>query len=697
MPVKPIPLWKEAPFLRLIIPLISGIIAQWYLQVSITFSLSVLGAAIILYLLFQISKGYIQFKLYWLNGIIINLSLCTIGMLLVYYHDISHQEEWINNYYKNGDAIVATLQEPLSEKEKSLKALSSVQYIINNDTLKEVKGTILLYLKEDSSLPQLSYGSQIIFNKPLQPIKNSGNPGAFDYRRYCAFQDIYHQAFLKSGEFVVLTQKKEKSIKKFLFDAQEKTVSIFHNYISGDKEKGLAEALLIGYKDDLDKNLVQSYTNTGVVHIIAISGMQLALIYGFLLVIFKPFQKIRLIRFLKPLTIILTLWLFSLMSGASASVLRAAVMLTCVVIGESFSKKISIFNTLAASAFILLSYNPFWLWDVGFQLSYSAVLSIVIFMKPIYSLFYIHNKSLDFIWQLTSVTLSAQILTTPISIFHFHQFPNYFLLTNLIAVPLSSLILFGEIFLCAISFIPSIGNIVGFILHKLIWLMNSFIEHMETMPSALWNNLQINILQTIFIYVSIISISIWLMEKKKNYFPVGLAAILGFTMLRSFSFWQASKQQQMIVYNVPQHQAIDFIDGRDYLFKGDSVLAEDGFLQNFHLKPSRIMHRISETNELASVQHGSNIFEFGSKRILLIYKNISFASPNAKTKVDVIIISKNPSLKISRLVNAFDCNQWVFDASNSIWKIKKWQQECEQLQLSSHAVVDKGAFVLNMD
>ena len=343
MPVKPIPLWKEAPFLRLIIPLISGIIAQWYLQVSITFSLSVLGAAIILYLLFQISKGYIQFKLYWLNGIIINLSLCTIGMLLVYYHDISHQEEWINNYYKNGDAIVATLQEPLSEKEKSLKALSSVQYIINNDTLKEVKGTILLYLKEDSSLPQLSYGSQIIFNKPLQPIKNSGNPGAFDYRRYCAFQDIYHQAFLKSGEFVVLTQKKEKSIKKFLFDAQEKTVSIFHNYISGDKEKGLAEALLIGYKDDLDKNLVQSYTNTGVVHIIAISGMQLALIYGFLLVIFKPFQKIRLIRFLKPLTIILTLWLFSLMSGASASVLRAAVMLTCVVIGESFSKKISIF------------------------------------------------------------------------------------------------------------------------------------------------------------------------------------------------------------------------------------------------------------------------------------------------------------------------------------------------------------------
>jgi competence protein ComEC len=141
--------------------------------------------------------------------------------------------------------------------------------------------------------------------------------------------------------------------------------------------------------------------------------------------------------------------------------------------------------------------------------------------------------------------------------------------------------------------------------------------------------------------------------------------------LRSFSFWQASQQQQLIVYNVPQHQAIDFISRRDYLFKGDSILSETGFLQNFNLKPSRIMHRISETNELASVQHGNSIFEFGSKRVLIIDQNMSLASSNTKTKVDVIIISKNPSLKISNLVNAFDCNQWVFDASNSNWKITK--------------------------
>lgn len=697
MPFKPIPVWKEAPFARLIVPLILGIITQWYLQVSITVCLASFSVFVFLYLPFQLNKSFVQFKLYWLNGIILNALLFVTGMLLIYYHDISHQPKWIGNHYKNGNTVVATLQEPLSEKERSLKALASVQYIISNDTVIPVKGSILLYFKKDSC-PQLpSYGSQIIFSKPLQPIKNSGNPGAFDYRRYCAFQDIYHQAFLKPGDFAMLPQKNESIIKKFLFAAVEKTVNIFHKYIQGDKEKGLAEALLIGYKDDLDPNLVHSYTNTGVVHIIAISGMQLALIYGFLIIIFKPFSKLRATKFIKPVVIIITLWMFSLMSGASASVLRAAVMLTCIVTGEGLSKKISIYNSLAASAFLLLCYNPFWLWDVGFQLSYSAVLSIVVFMKPIYNLVYIQNKLLDFIWQLTAVTLSAQIFTTPISIFHFHQFPNYFLLTNLVAVPLSSIILFGEILLCAISFVPFFAKPFGYILYKLIWLMNSFIERMETMPSSLWNNLQINTMQTIFIYAAIISIAIWLMEKKKDYLHMGLAALLGFTILRSASFWQSSQQQQLIVYNVPQHQAIDFINGRNYLFKGDAILSEDGFLQNFHLKPSRIMHRVSEYHTLDSLECSNGIFELGSKRILIIDRGISIVPSHTKTKVDVIIISKNPSLTISGLTHVFDCSQWVFDASNSNRKISKWQKECEQLHLFSYAVVDKGAFVLNLD
>src|SRR5262249_36907228 len=152
------------------------------------------------------------------------------------------------------------------------------------------------------------------------------------------------------------------------------------------------------------------------------------------------------------------LWLFSLLAGAQASVLRSAVMFTCIVLGKNFSRSSSIYNTLAVSAFILLCYDPFWLWDVGFQLSYAAVLSIVIFVKPIYNWFYIRNKILDFIWKLNAVSIAAQLLTTPLSLYHFHQFPNYFLLSNFAVVPLSSIVVLGEIFLCSTLFFPVLAS-----------------------------------------------------------------------------------------------------------------------------------------------------------------------------------------------------------------------------------------------
>ena len=218
---------------------------------------------------------------------------------------------------------------------------------------------------------------------------------------------------------------------------------------------------------------------------------------------------------LRPIFILTGLWLFSLLAGAQPSVLRSAFMFTCIVLGDSFARKSSIYNTLALSALLLLCINPYWLWDVGFQLSYAAVLSIVIFMQPIYHWFYIKNKTLDFIWKLNAVTIAAQILTVPIGIYHFHQFPLNFLLTNFLAVPLSSFILLDEILLCIISFIPSLAAIIGKFISWLIWIMNSYIERIEMLPFSLWDGLQISILQAILLLIAAASMGFWLMEKNK--------------------------------------------------------------------------------------------------------------------------------------------------------------------------------------
>ncbi len=690
-------IWKKAPFVRFLLPLIAGIILQWHLQLIVQILwFALILSALLLLLSFSLSY-FSSYKLAIINGIAVTIIFLALGSLLAWYQDIRHNSEWYGNHYNTGDLVIGTLQEPPVEKTNSYKVLATITILGENGKFISTKGNVILYLKKDSTRPALYYGSEIIFSNPLQEIKNAGNPGGFDYKRYALFQDITHQAYLKNNDFIVLNNKKQTFFGKILFPIRRKVLSILRSYIHGEKEQGLAEALLIGYKDDLDKNLVQSYTNTGVVHIIAISGLHLGLIYWLLVQLFKPFKKRKVFKWLSPIIILICLWLFSLLAGGQPSVLRSAVMFTCIILAENFSRKTSIYNTLAFSAFILLCVNPYWLWDVGFQLSYAAVLSIVIFMKPIYNLFYIKNKTLDFIWKLNAVSIAAQLLTTPLSIYHFHQFPNFFLLTNFVAVPLSSIIVLGEIFLCAISFIPFLAAISGKVLSWLIWLMNSYIERIESLPYSLWDGMQISVVQATLLIVVVAGFGYWLLEKQKAGAWFGIFALLLFVALRSFSFYQSNQQQNLIVYNVPRHQAIDVIDGRNYFFVGDSDLMADDFVRNFHIKPSRTLHRVKPTYELSNFLLLENFLQYGTKRILLIDKDLVFDSSTTKIPIDLLIISKNPKLYLSSLVKTFNIKQIVFGSSVPTQKLKYWTKDCDFLHIPYHNANDKGAFVMNLN
>lgn len=623
-------------------------------------------------------------------GVCLKLIIAATGAMLVWLKDIRHQEEWLGHHYKQ-QLIIATVQEPLVEKANSYKAIATVNSLYQNDTSKAVKGNILIYFKKDSSLLHVGYGSQIAFLNALQEIKNSGNPASFDYKRYSLFQGVTHQVYLTANDIQVLQEKNADPLRKLVFDAREWVVRTLKNNIEGKKESGLAEALLIGYKDDLDKSLVEAYSNTGVVHVIAISGLHLGLIYWLLLLITKPIKNLSRLRWLRLLLILLPLWAFTFLAGAQPSVLRSAVMFTFIAVGEVLTRKTSIYNTLALSAFVLLCWNPFWLWDVGFQLSYAAVLSIVTFFKPIYNWFPIRNKILDFIWKMNAVTIAAQLLTVPISMYHFHQFPVIFFFTNLVAVPLSSLILIGEIALCFFSVIPAISSILGKGLDWLIYLMNSYIQELDKLPFAVWPGLSVSIVQMFVLVSFIVCTCFWLMEKQKTMFWVAATSLLWFLSLRSVSFYEAYQQKKLIVYNVPKHQAIDVIDGRGFYFIGDSALLEDGFVRNFHLNPSRIQHRIDKRDFTVS---RPICFSFCNKSFLVVDEPIS--PTEEKTNVDIIILSKNPKLYISQLQSSFSFNQIVIDGSVPSWKAKLWKRDCDSLHIPYYDVTEKGAFVMNL-
>ena len=429
-----LPVWKTAPFLRLLLPLVAGIIVQWYFQISLPVIAVTIVSFTFSYLLFYFLPLSLRFKIQALQGLLLYCVLLSVGLFITWNKDTRHTSDWYGNYYKDSSFIVVRIDEPLIEKTKSYKADGFVETVMINDKAVACKGKLLLYFAKDSSVSQLHYGDKILINKNLQQIKNSGNPGAFNYQRYAAFQQTFHNVFLKDKDWVLLKDKNVNRFKQFIFTAREKILSTLRiNLAAGKDELGIAEALLIGYTNDLDKDLVQAYSNTGVVHIIAISGMHLGLIYIMLVWLFVKTPGIRKSKWLQAVLILSCLWLFSLLTGGSASVLRSAVMFSFITLGKTiFTKHSSIYNSLAASAFAMLVYNPYYLWDVGFQLSYLAVTGIVIFQKPIYNLVYIKNKWVNKIWEMVAITMAAQILTFPVCIYYFHQFPNLFLITNLI-------------------------------------------------------------------------------------------------------------------------------------------------------------------------------------------------------------------------------------------------------------------------
>lgn len=696
MPARPVFFWKKAPFIRAFIAFSIGIVLQWQFQLQVLVCWISVAVIIPCIAFFSFTPLFTRYRFSFFTGILLGLLFTCLGALTAWHHDIRHHENWFGNFYTGEEIVFVTLDEPPVEKNRSFKALARVKGLFTGGRLLEAKGRIILYFKKDSCIQQLKYGSRLLLHKGLQEIKNSGNPGGFDYKRYCLFQGITHQVYLVPHEFGIKNSRHNNKLASLLYRVREKVLTILRQYIKGEKETGLAEALLIGYKDDLDKNLLQSYSNTGVVHVIAISGLHLGLIYWILHILTYPLRLYKNLKWLRPLLILCGLWSFSLLAGAQPSVLRSAIMFSCLVIAGSLDKKTFILNSLALSAFVLVCINPYWLWDLGFQLSYAAVLSLVLFMRPVYNLIYCSNKLLDLAWKMNAITLAAQILTFPLIIYHFHQFPNYFLVTNFLAVPLSSIILAGEILLFCLSAFPFIATLLGNILSWLINRMNSFVETIERMPFALWEAIQVNAAQTVLLFFLAATLSHFLLEKSKAGLKWSLLGLGVFFGLRSYSLILAERQERIIIYNTPKKTAIDFIRGRSYYFFGDSLWNEDEVGQAFYLRPARTLYRLRDSSSIPGLRFHLPAIVCQSKHILFMDETTNRVPANVGQPIDLLVISGNPPLSPVDLTRKYPVKQVVFDSKVTPRKRDYWKKECDSLGIPYHDVTSHGAFVMKL-
>ena len=682
--------WNRAPFVRLLPPLAAGILLQWNLGISVRTTAMVFTIVIVLFVLYSFLSVRLRFKLKFIGGILATVLVLFAGCAMVWVQDVRNSKDWIGRAAPNDYFTEGIIDEPPVEKPNSYRAILRLCSQFDDQLKKNISGRVIIYFQKSFITKNLHYGSSILFHKKMQRIQGPENPNAFDYARYCLFQGLTHQVYLAEKDFVVLPHEEKQFLNAFVFHCRSAVVGILKKFIRNDHEAGLAEALLIGYKQDLDPGLVQSYANTGVVHVIAISGLHLGLVYGIVVMLTRPLKrkKFRAIRFV---LILASLWLFSLMAGAQPSVLRSAVMFSFIAAAEASGRHTNIYNNLALSAFVLLCIDPFWLWDAGFQLSYLAVLSIIIFYKPVYHWFVFKNRFPDIVWQLNAVTIAAQLLTLPVSIYHFHQVPVLFLFTNLVAVPLSSLVLIGEIILCVFAFLSPLAAFLGLLLNWMIWSMNAYIQKIDAIPFASWHGLSIGVMQTILLTCFILAFCNWLLEKRKGYLFFSLLCLLHFCAIRTVSFIDALRQKKIIVFNIPKITAVDLVDGRKVIFAGDSTVSPHSMLYRFHIQPSRITGRIASFDTT-----GLNEFRFFNKQVTILDTTFRPLPVHVGLRIDLLILSRNAKINLAELIKTFVIHQVVIDSSVPDWKATAWKNVCDSLHVACYHVGEKGAFVLNL-
>jgi competence protein ComEC len=406
---------------------------------------------------------------------------------------------------------------------------------------------------------------------------------------------------------------------------------------------------------------MKAYSNTGVIHVIAISGLHLGLIYGLLLSIFSWMPDSTIKKWTAPPIMLFVLWGFALVTGAGPSIVRAAVMFSFIIIATMVKQNSSILNALAASAFFLLLLHPFYLWDIGFQLSYAAVLSIVLYQKIIFDSLYFNYKWIQACWQLNALTLSAQILTLPLVVYHFHQFPNYFLFSNFIVVPLSSIILYGCLLLLPFGSVAFIGKALSVATSLLITSMNWIIQKMNALPYATTSHLEINTVQVVLFFILIFCFTLFIQTKKNRWCFFSLIALLFACCIHSYHHTKAAGQTTLTVWFVP---------------KTTKITTRYGLGAEQPLKAS------------------SHAFCIGHTRFLQIGQTVQLNnSLRELPKVDILLISNQSKSPIALLAKQFKGSLYVFDSSIPLWKMESWKKEAEGLHLRHHFVSQQGAFV----
>ncbi len=486
----------------------------------------------------------------------------------------------LDDALSTSDSYLARVNKHDVEKPNSTE--NQLDVIAFSDSLgwKESKGKVLIYHK---SKKPLFPGQVILVEKAPEKIPLPIFPNEFDYSGFLARKDIHFRQFI-GEKFVVVDSSEVNSSKYWLTNFRKKLVGTIEAKVPNLESQQIAAALLLGQKENLDKEIKNAYAETGTMHILAVSGLHVGIIYAILLF---PLKGIKLKSGQKKIYlsgVILLIWTYAVLTGFSPSVVRAATMFSLFTAGQMRKRKPSSFNILAFSAMLMITMDPGVIFEVGFQLSYTAVAGILLIQPLIVQLWLPPNRVLEYFWQLTAVSIAAQLATFPLSVYYFHIFPTYFLIANLFIIPLSFFVMSVGIPFLVLSWIPMLSDGLGWIVSWIIWLQNWITHTIQLFPGGNLERLTISFSGMLLVWGLLLIWSNWELGNRKK---------LVYLIICLFLVWSGDRliqelnrpQQELLIFSGEKGVLMDFKIGNRFYSWNEDFPAEQ---ISFSIDPNRI-------------------------------------------------------------------------------------------------------------
>ncbi|MDQ6528183.1 ComEC/Rec2 family competence protein [Flavobacterium sp. LHD-85] len=670
----------DFPLVKITIAFILGVIASYYLH----FSVSTIA--------FLVLSGFITFCIvfYWhlkrnkksiLLGVLSYfLSFCTGAFTI-----ISHTENLQNDNYthckpafKKTQSFTLLLREKLKSNDYSDRYIGLVKTISG----KPYSGKVIVNVQKDSSNNHLIIGNNIKIQTVLQQNKPSKNPNQFDYSRYLADKQIYAQIYCQKKEILV-SKTIQKDIWYYCAKLHSRIISNLEKSKFNAAEMNVALALILGQQQEISQDIIQDYQYSGATHILSVSGLHVGFIMLFITFILKPIPNTKKGSLFKLTSILVSLTGFAIISGLSPSVLRSVVMFSFLAIGNHLRRNGNIYHTLLVSILLILLFEPYFLFDVGFQLSYIA-LFFILWLQPILKNIYKpKNKLTVYIWEALTVSFAAQIGTLPLCLYYFHQFPGLFFVTNIIILPLLSFIMIAGIVIMIIAIFTSPPLFITIIFEKSIYLLNLMIHAVASLDSFVIRGISFNLYHLWAFSFLIISAIIWIKKPNFSKLIFVFISIIAIQFAFILTKIETEKHEELIVYNERNSTLISKRLGRNLV-----LLTRDTVLENNRNVNSYL---VGNSIALSKIKVIKNLLYFKNTKILIIDSTKTFSE---KIKPDVLILTQTSKVNLDRILQNLQPKIVIADGSNSNSIQKYWKRSCLKKNIPFHSTKEKGYYRL---